>query len=259
MGWISRAAGAAAALALQGCASIVGGSMQPVSVQSLHNGEAVHGASCALTNDKGTWFISTPGSATVQRSFSDMQVRCTKQLLPTGDVQARSLVRPLSLGNVLFGGIIGVGVDHVTGASYYYPDLITVVMGQSIAVVAEPAFSAPIPPRVISASSQPTETPQASSAAPVTPVIETAPPTPQAQPQPQAQQRPPAAPAAAPRVVGQESHQVARMPEVKACNANADPVLVNKSGSALESYTVACSAGGSITVHCEWGACRLAK
>lgn len=62
-----------------------------------------------------------------------------------------------------------------------------------------------------------------------------------------------------PRAVGQESYQVARMPEVKACHPNPEPVLVSKSGAARETYAVACSSGSTITVSCEWGACRVAR
>lgn len=61
------------------------------------------------------------------------------------------------------------------------------------------------------------------------------------------------------RAVGQESYQVARMAEVKACNPNPDPVLVTKTGASLEFYTVACAAGGAIAVNCEWGSCRVMK
>ena len=264
MGWISRAAAAVIVLALQGCASIVGGSTQPISVQSTHNGESVSGASCSLTNDKGTWFVSTPGSATVQRSFDNMLLKCTKASLPPGEVSAKSLVRPLALGNVLFGGVIGVAVDHVTGSSYYYPELVTVEMGRSIQITATPVGgSTPAPTEVERPPAKmpapepaPVATPAASPAAPATPAPTTAAPaaTP-AQPAAPPSQRP----AGAQRPIGQESYQVARMPEVKACNANPDPVLIAKTGSSLETYAVACTAGSGIVVNCEWGSCRVAR
>jgi hypothetical protein len=34
----------------------------------------------------------------------------------------------MAFGNILFGGLIGVGVDMSTGAAYDYPALITVPM-----------------------------------------------------------------------------------------------------------------------------------
>ncbi|WP_086380713.1 hypothetical protein [Caballeronia sordidicola] len=39
-----------------GCASIIGGSSQSVSVQTTKGETMVAGAMCTLTNDKGTWF-----------------------------------------------------------------------------------------------------------------------------------------------------------------------------------------------------------
>ncbi len=260
VGWTLRAAAAAIALALQGCASIVGGSMQPISLQSTYNGESVSGASCSLTNDKGTWFVSTPGSATVQRSIEDMLLKCTKAQLPAGEVSAKSLVRPLAFGNILFGGIIGGGVDHVTGAAYYYPELVTVEMGRSIRVTATPVVgSTPAPTeierppmKIAAPEPAPASTPAAPSTPAPTAVVPAATP---AQPAAPPSQRP----AGAQRPIGQESYQVARMPEVKACNANPEPVLIAKTGSSLETYAVACTAGSGIVVNCEWGSCRVAK
>lgn len=58
--------------------------------------------------------------------------------------------------------------------------------------------------------------------------------------------------------VGQESYQVERMLSVKACNAQPRALLTNK-GPGFETYTVACSAGDSLTVRCEVGACRVLR
>jgi len=37
----------------------------------------------------------------------------------------------MAFGNIIFGGVIGAGVDISTGAAYDYPSLITVMMGKS--------------------------------------------------------------------------------------------------------------------------------
>lgn len=44
----------AISLALTGCASIVNGSNQVVSVETRLNGQLLHGATCQLANPKGT-------------------------------------------------------------------------------------------------------------------------------------------------------------------------------------------------------------
>jgi hypothetical protein len=137
---------ATAALQLSGCASIVSGHNQPLSVETRHGAQAVAGASCTLQNDKGTWFVTTPGSATVRRSFSELNVRCEKPDLPPVSLIVQSSTKAMAFGNVVFGGVIGAGVDVATGAAYDYPSLITVQMGQSPAAdkpkPAEPAAPA---------------------------------------------------------------------------------------------------------------------
>lgn len=43
-----------------GCASIVNGHNQSVSVEAKSDAGAISGANCKLTNNKGTWFVTTP-------------------------------------------------------------------------------------------------------------------------------------------------------------------------------------------------------
>jgi len=44
-----------------GCASIVSGQNQSLSVETLQAGKPLSGASCKLDNDKGSWSVNTPG------------------------------------------------------------------------------------------------------------------------------------------------------------------------------------------------------
>ena len=51
-----------------------------MSVQTREQGGSeVTGAVCELTNNKGKWFVTTPGSVMIHKSNDDMQVVC-KQL-----------------------------------------------------------------------------------------------------------------------------------------------------------------------------------
>lgn len=110
-----------------GCASIVTGHNQSISVETTHhNGIKVADASCRLTNDKGTWFVHTPGSVTVRRSYAAMQVRCEKDGYTPTSMSAPSHTKAMVAGNILFGGLIGGAVDVASGAAYDYPDLIQV-------------------------------------------------------------------------------------------------------------------------------------
>ena len=119
---------AVAISALSGCASIVGSSTQPVSVQAVEAGSPVSGAKCELTNDKGSWHVTTPGSVTVHKAFGDMSIKCQKENIDPVLTTAKSSANGLVFGNILFGGIIGLAVDMGTGSGFDYPSMVTVLM-----------------------------------------------------------------------------------------------------------------------------------
>lgn len=126
-------------LLLGGCASIVDGSTQVVSVKSAaQDGSEVEGANCKLTNSKGDFFVSTPGTVSVHRDGADLSVNCKKAGMTAGIAIVKSHAKGLAFGNILAGGIIGGAVDMSTGAAYDYPTLITVEMGKTITVDEKP-------------------------------------------------------------------------------------------------------------------------
>jgi len=143
---------------MTGCSSITSTVNQSVSVQTLgQTGTEIIGASCELTNSKGKWFITTPGSTSIHRSNDDMQVLCKKESLENGRASVVSDTKGSMFGNILFGGGIGAIVDHSNGSAYEYPTVINIVMG---------AFTKIEPPKKQSAQksndkpTQPHSTPQ---------------------------------------------------------------------------------------------------
>ncbi|HZZ92298.1 MAG TPA: hypothetical protein VFE23_07035 [Usitatibacter sp.] len=113
---------AAVVLAISsGCASIVSGHNQPLSV----NTPECEGASCTLTNSKGTWYVKSPGSVTVHRAYGDLMVTCSKEGYMSATSSVASSTKGMAFGNILFGGVIGAGVDIGTGAAYDYPNVIS--------------------------------------------------------------------------------------------------------------------------------------
>ena len=78
------------ALLLTGCASIVNGHNQSVSVKTTNKGADVSAAKCSLSNDKGVWYVSTPGSVTVHRSYGELALTCTMAGLPDGLATVKS-------------------------------------------------------------------------------------------------------------------------------------------------------------------------
>ena len=126
-----------------GCASIVSGHNQSVSVETRSKqGQAVMSANCKLSNNKGTWFVTSPGSVTVSRSFEDLLVNCEKENQEPGLATVKSSTKAMAFGNIIFGGVIGAGVDVATGAAYDYPTMITVLMGEKISIDPPPADKA---------------------------------------------------------------------------------------------------------------------
>jgi hypothetical protein len=127
---------------LTGCASIVSGTSQVVSVETLQSAGRVDGASCKLENSKGVYYVTTPGTVTVHRAYGDMNVKCEKPGYPIGLALIKSSTKGMVVGNILFGGLIGVGVDAASGAAYDYPVLFQIMMHDALTAPALPAISA---------------------------------------------------------------------------------------------------------------------
>jgi hypothetical protein len=138
----SLAVAATVVVLFSGCAAITTGTTQPLTVTTKQAGTNVVGASCELTNGKGTYYVTTPGTVTVTRSFSDMVVVCKKDPLADANMVVKSSVKAMAFGNILLGGIVGVVVDTSTGAAYDYPSLFELEMGKSVVIDARSDASA---------------------------------------------------------------------------------------------------------------------
>lgn len=121
-------------LVLTGCASVTGSKLQPLSVQTIQDGKEVAGVGCTLTNDAGKWFVTTPGSVTVQKSTGDMAVDCAKDEL-RGRENLVSKSNGAVWGNIILGGGIGYIIDRNTGAGFDYPNTVTVVLNRMAAAI----------------------------------------------------------------------------------------------------------------------------
>jgi hypothetical protein len=135
---------------LAGCATIIQGTTQSVSVATAPE----QGAQCALKNSEGTWFVTSPGSATVHKTKNDLTVSCKKDGYPGGETLATSHFGGTTAGNVIAGGVIGIGIDAASGANYYYDSPITVDLGKPVMAssAAAPAGASPVAPAAAAAS-----------------------------------------------------------------------------------------------------------
>ena len=122
------AAMAVLGVAVSGCATIVDGTKQSVSVSTT----PVQGAECTLTNSEGTWYITSPGSVEVHKTKNDMTVSCKKDGFQVGNQVAVSNFGGATFGNIIAGGVIGAGIDAASGANYYYNTPIVVPLGEPV-------------------------------------------------------------------------------------------------------------------------------
>jgi hypothetical protein len=56
----------------------------------------------------------------------------------------------MAFGNILFGGVIGAGVDVYNGAAYDYPNLLNIEMGKTVKLkpAVDPTKDEPAPDKV---------------------------------------------------------------------------------------------------------------
>jgi hypothetical protein len=118
-----------AMLALSGCASITGEKIQPLSVITVYDNKEVAGIGCTLSNDAGSWFLTSPGSVTVHKSTGDLAIDCKKEGM-AGNATVVSKANGGAWGNILAGGVIGYVVDRQTGAGFNYPTNVTIMLRQ---------------------------------------------------------------------------------------------------------------------------------
>lgn len=109
---------------LAGCATITQGTSQSIAITTL---PAV-GANCTLTGREGTWYVTTPGVANVQKSKEDIAIQCNKDGWRNASAVIPASFQGWTLGNVLAGGLVGVVVDASSGAMNKYPHAFQVPM-----------------------------------------------------------------------------------------------------------------------------------
>ena len=114
---------------LSGCASITAGTTQSVAVDT----NPQRPAECRLSNEKGTWFVRTPGTTTVTKANGPLSASCSTTDGWGGSAAVQSTTAGAAFGNILAGGIIGAAVDMSSGAAYVYPAQIIVPLGQNTA------------------------------------------------------------------------------------------------------------------------------
>jgi len=115
-------------LSITACASVMEGGDQVVNIQTT-GCEDYGTIQCTVVNDDGSSVITAPASVSVEKDKDEMTVTCvSKDGLARGQKIVESSYEAMNAGNLLLGGIIGVGVDAATGAMWKYPSSVIVPM-----------------------------------------------------------------------------------------------------------------------------------
>lgn len=139
---------AAASLSLlSGCATIVNGSSQMVTITTTPPS-----AACMLDRIGTRLGVipQTPSSLRIDKSKNDLSVTCSKEGFAMASVTKSPRFSGATFGNLLVGGAVGVVIDVASGANYAYPNTIELALiptGQTVAAVpsvASPSAAGPI-------------------------------------------------------------------------------------------------------------------
>jgi hypothetical protein len=133
---------------LAACATITKGTSQVVAV----NTPGVPGATCTLISSAiGTQVVVTPATLPLAKGSDNISVRCTKDCYQDGAGVISSNMESMTAGNIILGGVVGLGVDAMTGAMNKYTPEIQVIMTPIPGCGAPPPARAPVaaarPPR----------------------------------------------------------------------------------------------------------------
>jgi hypothetical protein len=71
--------------------------------------------------------VQTPANITLPKSKKNVAVSCTAQCYSPGVGTLASYTEAMAAGNVLFGGIIGLGIDAASGAMNTYDPGVEVI------------------------------------------------------------------------------------------------------------------------------------
>ena len=115
-GWARRgvaALGGVISILLTGCSTIVKGTQQQVSVAT----PGVQDAMCTLSSPAVGTRTEDSGN---DQSKHDVAVSCVKQHYTTGTGVLASKTEIMTADNVVFGGVIGLGIDAASGAIKKY-------------------------------------------------------------------------------------------------------------------------------------------
>lgn len=102
---------------LASCATLTKGTTQQVSI----NTPGAVGAQCTLSSSAiGSKIVTTPAVIELSKSQDAIAVTCRKACFQDGIGIISSNTESMAAGNLLFGGVVGLGIDAASGAMNKY-------------------------------------------------------------------------------------------------------------------------------------------
>jgi hypothetical protein len=122
---ILNAAVSAVALALGGCATIIAGPSQEITVNTNPSG-----ADCVINREgaKIGEVNPTPGVAKIEKTKNNIALVCSKNGYQDAAYMAHSDIEGATFGNIALGGLIGWGVDSAMGSDNHYQSPINITL-----------------------------------------------------------------------------------------------------------------------------------
>ena len=134
---------------LPGCASITTGTTQSINVASSPDE-----ADCTLFREgRQLAVVRTPAPVVVSRSARPIRIVCNKPGYNAGESALDAEMDDATMGNHILGGVIGLAVDHASGAAQRYPGAVMVGL-TPLGVAPAPVIAAPPAPTFTSPSAE---------------------------------------------------------------------------------------------------------
>lgn len=122
-----------ALLSLTGCASIISGRTQSVTLNPMRDGAIDRHADCTASNNKGLWTAKGGNTVIVRKSSEDLRVACKDGDSVATAKGERSTQYGWAVANFFIWDLCTIScvVDFSTGAIYKYPEQVQLLMSPS--------------------------------------------------------------------------------------------------------------------------------
>lgn len=109
-------------LPINGCATITKGTGDVLQVNVTNCSQPMQ---CSATNKKGSWDFTVPGPVKFKKSDDDLHITCEDGEHKIS-IRATPTRGGMGWGNIVFGGLLGAGIDSSTDAHWDMVDGISI-------------------------------------------------------------------------------------------------------------------------------------